>query len=64
MNIAGVRSIGFAILLVLLAGANCNRPKRASSESNAAAVPMAVFSSPVSPILIPKTHLAFYPHAR
>ena len=31
MNIAGLRSIGFAVLLVLLAGAGCNRPKRASS---------------------------------
>jgi hypothetical protein len=33
MNIAGLRSIGFAILLVLLAGAGCNRPKPASAES-------------------------------
>ena len=39
MNIAGLRSIGFAILLVLLAGASCNRPKRASSESSAAPTP-------------------------
>src|SRR5438093_1471140 len=39
MNVAGLRSIGFAILLVLLAGAGCNRPKRASSESSAAATP-------------------------
>jgi pimeloyl-ACP methyl ester carboxylesterase len=39
MNIAGVRSIGFAVLLVLLAGASCNRPKRASSESGAAPTP-------------------------
>ena len=36
MNIAGLRSIGFAVLLVLLAGAGCNRSKRASSESSAA----------------------------
>ena len=36
MNIAGLRSIGSAVLLVLLAGAGCNRPKRASSESSAA----------------------------
>src|SRR5438128_3135635 len=35
MNIAGLRSIGYAVLLVLLAGAGCNRPKRASSESSA-----------------------------
>jgi acetyl esterase/lipase len=39
MNIAGLRSIAFAILLVLLAGAGCNRPKRASSESSAAPTP-------------------------
>src|SRR5438093_7346312 len=36
MNIAGLRSIGSAVLLVLLAGAGCNRPNRASSESSAA----------------------------
>src|SRR5437899_10797395 len=39
MNVAGLRSIGFAILLVLLAGAGCNRPKRALSESGAAPTP-------------------------
>ena len=39
MNIARVRSIGFAVLLVLLAGAGCNRPKRASSNSSAAPTP-------------------------
>jgi pimeloyl-ACP methyl ester carboxylesterase len=39
MNIAGLRSIGFAILIVLLAGASCNRPKRASPESSAAPTP-------------------------
>ena len=39
MNIGGLRSIGFAILLVLLAGASCNRPKRASLESSAAPTP-------------------------
>jgi pimeloyl-ACP methyl ester carboxylesterase len=39
LNTAGLRSIGFAILLVLLAGASCNRPKRASSESSAAPTP-------------------------
>jgi len=33
MNIAGLRSIGSAVLLVLLAGAGCNRPKRASESS-------------------------------
>jgi hypothetical protein len=41
MNIAGLRSIGYAGLLVLLAGASCNRPKRASS-ANAAPTPQAV----------------------
>jgi pimeloyl-ACP methyl ester carboxylesterase len=39
MNIAGLRSIGSAVLLILLAGAGCNRPKRASSESSAAPTP-------------------------
>jgi pimeloyl-ACP methyl ester carboxylesterase len=39
MNIAGLRSIGSVVLLVLLAGAGCNRPKRASSESSAAPTP-------------------------
>src|SRR6266404_3207645 len=39
MNIAGLRSIGSAVLLVLLAGAGCNRPKRASSESSPAPTP-------------------------
>jgi pimeloyl-ACP methyl ester carboxylesterase len=34
MNMVGLRSIGFAMLLVLLAGAGCNRSKRASSESS------------------------------
>ncbi len=39
MNIAGLRSIGSAVMLVLLAGAGCNRPKRASSESRPAPTP-------------------------
>src|SRR5260370_12635194 len=39
MNIAGLRSIGSALLFVLLAGAGCNRPKQASSESSAAPTP-------------------------
>jgi pimeloyl-ACP methyl ester carboxylesterase len=39
MNIAGLRSIGSAVLLVLLAGAGCNRPKRVSSQSSAAPTP-------------------------
>jgi pimeloyl-ACP methyl ester carboxylesterase len=42
MNIAGLRSIGFAVLLVLLAVAGCNRSKRASSESSAEPTPHAV----------------------
>src|SRR5260370_9855560 len=45
MNIAGLRSIGSAVLLVLLAGAACNRPKRASSESSAAPTPQGVRAS-------------------
>jgi pimeloyl-ACP methyl ester carboxylesterase len=45
MNIAGFRSIGFAVLLVLLAGAGCNRPKRASSESSAMPTPQGVRAS-------------------
>ena len=45
MNIAGLRSIGSAVLLVLLAGAGCNRPKRASSESSAAPTPQAFRAS-------------------
>ena len=39
MNIAGLRSISFAVLLVLLAGAGCNRSKPASSELSAAPTP-------------------------
>src|ERR1700732_1400675 len=45
MNIAGLRSIGSAVLLVLLAGAGCNRPKRALSESSAAPTPHGVHAS-------------------
>src|SRR6266567_4670801 len=45
MNVAGLRSIGSAVLLVLLAGAGCNRPKRASSESSAAPTPQGVRAS-------------------
>src|SRR5258707_6002153 len=45
MNIAGLRSIGSAVLLVLLAGPACNRPKRASSESGAAPTPQGVRAS-------------------
>jgi pimeloyl-ACP methyl ester carboxylesterase len=39
MNNAEFRSIGFAILFVLLAGASCNRPKPGSSESSATPTP-------------------------
>jgi pimeloyl-ACP methyl ester carboxylesterase len=42
MNIAELRSIGFAILLVGLAGAGCNRPKAASSESSVAPTPNSI----------------------
>jgi pimeloyl-ACP methyl ester carboxylesterase len=45
MRIAGLRSIGSAVLLVLLAGAGCNRPKRASPESSAAPTPQGVRTS-------------------
>src|SRR6476620_9289658 len=45
MNIGGLRSIGSAVLLVLLAGASCNRPKRASSESSAAPTPQGLRAS-------------------
>jgi pimeloyl-ACP methyl ester carboxylesterase len=45
MNIAGLRLIGSAMLLVLLAGTGCNRPKRTSSESNAAPTPQGVRAS-------------------
>ena len=45
INLAGLRSIGSAVLLVLLAGAGCNRPKRASSQSSAAPTPQAVRAS-------------------
>jgi len=39
MNFAGFRPIGFAVLLVLLAGAGCNRPKQASSQSSTSPTP-------------------------
>src|SRR5262249_41954781 len=45
MNIAGLRSIGFTILVVALAGARCNRPKRASSESSSAPTPHGIRAS-------------------
>jgi pimeloyl-ACP methyl ester carboxylesterase len=45
MKIAGLRSIGSALLLVLVAGAGCNRPKPASSESSATPIPEGVRAS-------------------
>src|SRR6184192_996826 len=45
MNVAALRLSGFAVLLVLLSGAGCNRSKRASSESSPAPTPQAFRSS-------------------
>jgi pimeloyl-ACP methyl ester carboxylesterase len=45
MHIARLRSIGFALLFVLLAGASCNRPNGASSESSATPTRQAVRAS-------------------
>ncbi len=45
MNIAGLRLIGSAVFLVLLAGTGCNRPKRTSPESNAAPTPDGIRAS-------------------
>ena len=45
MNIARLRLIGFAVLLVLLAATACNRPKQTSSESSAMPTPQAVRAS-------------------
>ena len=45
MNFAGLRPIGSAVLLVLLAGAGCNRPKRAAAESSASPTPLAFRAS-------------------
>jgi pimeloyl-ACP methyl ester carboxylesterase len=45
MNFARLRSIGFAVLLVLVAGAGCNRPKRASSESSPPPIPQGIRAS-------------------
>ena len=42
MNIAKLRSIGSAVLLVLLAVAGCNRSKQASSQSSATPTPQAL----------------------
>src|SRR5881628_415689 len=45
MNIAGLPSIGCAVLILWVAGAGCNRPKQASSESSAAPTPHAFRAS-------------------
>src|SRR4029077_20441673 len=45
MNFARFRPIGFALLLILLAGAGCNRPKLASSKSSAAPTPQGIRAS-------------------
>jgi len=45
MKVAGLRLSGFTLLLVLLAGAGCNRSKRASSESSPAPTPQAFRTS-------------------
>jgi pimeloyl-ACP methyl ester carboxylesterase len=45
MNFAGLRPIGFAFLLVLFAGAGCNRAKQASLESSASPTPQGVRAS-------------------
>jgi acetyl esterase/lipase len=45
MNFPGLRPVGFAVLLVLFAGAGCNRPKRASAESSTSPTPQAVRAS-------------------
>lgn len=45
MNFAGLRSIGFSVLLVLVVGASCNRPKRASAESSTSPTPQVVRAS-------------------
>ena len=42
MNIAGLRLINSAVMLVLLAGAACNRLKQTSSESSATPTPQGV----------------------
>ena len=45
MNFAGLRQVGFAVLLVMFAGAGCNRPKRASAESSTSPTPHSVRAS-------------------
>jgi pimeloyl-ACP methyl ester carboxylesterase len=45
MNIAGLRSIDFAVLLVAIAGASCNRSERASAELSHAPTPHEIRAS-------------------
>ncbi|MGE5166760.1 MAG: lipase family protein [Nitrospirota bacterium] len=45
MSFAALRTIGFAVLLVLVVGAGCNRPKKVSSESSAPRTPQEVRAS-------------------
>jgi pimeloyl-ACP methyl ester carboxylesterase len=45
MNFAGLSPIGSAVLLVLLAGVGCNRPKQASLESSTPSTPQAARAS-------------------
>ncbi len=45
MNIAALRSISPAVLVLLVAGTGCNRPKQASSEWNATPTPQEVRAS-------------------
>lgn len=45
MNFAGLRPIGFALLLVLYAGSGCERHPRTSSESSASPTPQEVRAS-------------------
>src|SRR5947207_13863880 len=55
LNLAGLRSLGTAGLLVVLAGAACHRPQRASSESSAAPTPQGARAS-----IIARAPDAFY----
>jgi pimeloyl-ACP methyl ester carboxylesterase len=45
MNFTGLRPVGFALLLLFIAGAGCNRSKRASTEPSTLPNPQAVGAS-------------------
>jgi pimeloyl-ACP methyl ester carboxylesterase len=45
MNFAGLRPIGVALLLLFVAGAGCNRSKRASPESSVSPTPQAAHAN-------------------